>query len=365
MQVEILKKDGKVMFVESGSDFADFLTGTLKAPLGSLVGLSSAGCGVFGNLQSSVNRVRAPLFLGKKEQDTAVKPLDLQAIAEGKSQTWLATELAVVGNSRYVSQRSVVNGEEFKCTVGQVPGSWQGVAFSKVDQFELSMDYQYWQSYNVMMGFFPSDSADVGTLVQNGGSPFSQGFFLYLTPGGLYLHSKNGDNGTPFHLQNGQTFPGAASRVVRMRYGKSNGNGRKQLEFDFFSSGQWETASFTGQLPSEEVFPALLFYSNVNHNAQVMIKPYSGAAVPKVFHSLTKFLVANDLTLCESTSLKALEILRKFGVGNADELEIESVTITEDVLRRLLGRAISGHQDVLQFAFEQGLAEAASAQGGA
>ena len=65
MQVEVLKKDGQIMFVEAGHDFADLLAETLNRPLGSVAGLASDGS--FSNLCKSIEKMRQPVFAGEKK----------------------------------------------------------------------------------------------------------------------------------------------------------------------------------------------------------------------------------------------------------------------------------------------------------
>ncbi|CAD7969951.1 unnamed protein product [Amoebophrya sp. A120] len=458
MQVDILRKDGQVVFVEGGSDFADFLVGILKAPVGSLVAAvrrsvenngensydtattTNGNSSAFANLQTSLeSNVRAPLFAGGKKGDVlATNALDLTNLADpaasvpaaGKA-TETLSPLGIVCGGSYLTleEPSSSSPGEFSCTVNDTSGggSWQTIVFTETEEFELTMSYDYWQKHYVMLGLYPA----VPSLKNffTGENPLilpgvQRGFFVNSCGGkDLCIQCGGPDNarsvpwnsakfGTETRIMPGSNPNG--SNVVRMRFGwkasekmknksivttTSDGistedklnkapekKPSKHLEFDFGDSGTWEKIQlYHAEFPTGKVFPAVLFNEECDHKAKITIKPYkTSVVVPSrskkssssgerrsktnssrdtsandtnctssspFFQPLSKFLVANDLTICECGSMRTLELFQKFGVKSVEELQCETVAITEKVLTRLLERALSGNEDVLQYAF--------------
>eukprot|EP00392_Amoebophrya_sp_AT5.2_P002237 g2242.t1 len=344
MQVEVLKKDGKVMFVEAGSDFADFLTATLQQPLGAIVGLDTDASS-FGNLSKSVNKMRGSLFLEKPEA-SKVKPIDLKKVVDGRGCQSAGPLDVLQGNCTVANKQVGADGKSASVTVQQCSGNFQGIAFAAVEEgFEMCITYPYSQSYGFMMGFFPASEAAATLITQD--NQYTKGFFLYAQPSGWRRYSPS-DNAqmTP------DSFSGAIpnNRAFRIRVTKSNGGDSRRMEADFQNNGTWQQIPFSSTIPDGDLFPAMLFHANSTHNAHITLTRQPDVIKP-VFQPYCKFLVANDLAMCESTSLKALEILQKNGIGNVESLKVETVAVTETMVKRLLGRAMCGEKDVLQFAF--------------
>ena len=83
MEVSVLRKNGKVVLLETTSDVVDALTSILKKPVGAVAALTDGSA--FSDMQDSVDKLRDGIFVDNKKPKK-IEKLDVEAMVEGKEQ---------------------------------------------------------------------------------------------------------------------------------------------------------------------------------------------------------------------------------------------------------------------------------------
>lgn len=350
MQADLLRKDGRVLFMEVGSDFANLLLGLLQQPLGSVAGVAGSGC--LWKLQESMSQLRAPIFNVKKDSAFPNK-IDLTAMAA------LHQDLPSLPTPPKIEKGNTV-------VTGESPGPWHvtangnnwssGAAFTGLaDTNEASFNITVQlpaTGVPYMLGIAP-ESHVVGRLAE---TQLYSKLGYYIAPHGVInLFSQCGDAQAFSALQGVQPVPGER---LMMRF---VGGTSPSLEFSVHK-GQWMKANFKQQIPSNVRFCPVLLIANPGQSVTVEnIEVPSSLAFKAYLHPMAKFLITNSLEVCESSSLKAIQLLQQ-QEGNLMGLQVEALTVTPDHLRRMLSRSFLGHQDILQHTFgtEEGIASEGS-----
>eukprot|EP00927_Polykrikos_kofoidii_P078117 TRINITY_DN74987_c0_g1_i1.p1 TRINITY_DN74987_c0_g1~~TRINITY_DN74987_c0_g1_i1.p1 ORF type:complete len:371 (-),score=47.04 TRINITY_DN74987_c0_g1_i1:16-1071(-) len=324
MQAEILKKDGKIIMMEAGADFADMLAKVLKSPLGAVSCVASSG--PLANLQSSMSGLREPMFNGSKDE-VLPAALDLAPMFHGRVHDPL------IGNMEAIPCSS--GGWTLRSTCDH--GTWtSGAAFTEIKEssFEVSLVVPKTRSelpLHIMLGVAPLPLSHQLTVAHNyDGS----GYYLFLKDTQLY--AMDGEifdsvgipvpcHGDKISMKFSQGSPSCLSYSIR--------------------GGPWTASSF--YLPDGVRYCPAVMTSQADMEMHLTIAEGTSTTG---FNPVAKFLITNGLEISESSSLKMLHMLQKLNIDTTD-LEIVSVTVTPEHLKRMLVRAFTGEKDVLQFAF--------------
>jgi len=205
--------------------------------------------------------------------------------------------------------------------------NWRAVGFRSdpgdEDAFEVTWthdDVQY------MVGIMrrDSDTLVTQTLSTQGGfynkSNCVHAYVSTNTMGRMYYNntyvaanSCSGGNPLP-SLQPGEKYS--------MRYSKADG--RPKIEFGSASGGSWKELVIPGfQIPAGDHLPVVHLQWGKSLSVDVKFCDDEKTAPHKpIFHPVARFLIANDLEICESSSLKALEIMQKYHVDNTKDLKV-------------------------------------------
>ncbi|CAD7924939.1 unnamed protein product [Amoebophrya sp. A25] len=353
MKVDVIKKDGKIIFLEAGNDFADMLANTLKASLGSIASLSDAGG--FGTLAKSISELRDPVFLeGNSSNAKKVTSLD---ISEAFSDAVDCSQMQVHRNSSCTVSNEWKRGGQMGCTFTNSSSSYYyGICFDEVADFELSVTVS--QNVNMMLGFFPVPALLAKNLVKEPSKQHS-GFFVQPKDGGnVTVYSPQANSGSYSsqskgtsvfcHNENGNEYE------LRIRVStKGSGSGMRIFEVSKTAGTDWTQLAFSQNLPTSDkkISPAVLFCGSGQFLNVTLTPKKPSLLQDPVFHPYCKFLISNSLATCESSSLKAFEILRQCGAKDADSVQVTTVTVTKEILCRLIARAMLGKSDVLEYAF--------------
>ena len=81
----------------------------------------------------------------------------------------------------------------------------------------------------------------------------------------------------------------------------------------------------------------------------------ASGSVASHINPATRFLVANDLSIYDSSSLQAtLQLFQKNSVGDMSDLDVETKDFGSKELSRLIARTFSGSQDdILKYCFAE------------
>eukprot|EP00929_Paragymnodinium_shiwhaense_P039451 TRINITY_DN20707_c0_g1_i1.p1 TRINITY_DN20707_c0_g1~~TRINITY_DN20707_c0_g1_i1.p1 ORF type:complete len:379 (-),score=57.12 TRINITY_DN20707_c0_g1_i1:355-1407(-) len=329
LQVSVLLKDNKVLFVESGSDFVDMLSHMLNEPLGSVAACiaDSEEKRAFSHLQESIASLRDPVFVrGKKHKEKFVaKPMKVEGMLSGPDDVVAPETLRGVPHSDVLAAWTDQGPDDgFLLTVRdknwwaagfRVPpgGAPEYSAIAWTHNLTDSDDGTY------MIGFVPDMELTAMLQQQN---PYLQGnrVFLHFFPtyvdvvcqGGTYRQQ-------PFPV----AMPLRPGAVYGLRASKRNNS--LHVEFREGADGDWMQVTLPKVMPSECSMPVVALHgpNRVFKVADVhfgeSLKRRARGREP-IFHPVAKFLVDNNLKIYESSSLKAVEIMQKYDVQNTKNL---------------------------------------------
>lgn len=339
MQAELLRKDGHILLMETGSDFVDVLTNCLNSPLGAVA--TAANDNAFSQLQDSLSLLRPAVYTVPKSE-AVPPPLDLEYVT-----TTLPPEVSVVVGSM------VVEGDPesgpFSVT-GTGSSQWcRGAAFMNCSVghfgFELTIEEPE-AGVQYMLGIAPEEMMSIQQLLQQN---MFQNFGYYLSPnsGYWYLYSEGGDRDFPMPAFKGSKV--APGDRVGMRF-----TPRPVPKLEFQIRGEeWQEAKFKKPIKGNVKYCPVLLMAQAGKAIRV-----ESCAVKKPatkFHPMAKFVITNELEVTESSALKALQITQQQGVEMKD-VQVVSVLIKPRHLQRMLQRAFAGHDDMLTYAFEDHVA---------
>eukprot|EP00747_Dinoflagellata_sp_TGD_P056840 gnl/TRDRNA2_/TRDRNA2_150317_c0_seq1.p1 gnl/TRDRNA2_/TRDRNA2_150317_c0~~gnl/TRDRNA2_/TRDRNA2_150317_c0_seq1.p1 ORF type:complete len:163 (+),score=22.26 gnl/TRDRNA2_/TRDRNA2_150317_c0_seq1:44-490(+) len=112
----------------------------------------------------------------------------------------------------------------------------------------------------------------------------------------------------------------------------------------------YQNVSFHQPIPANSKFcPVILFYQQ-GLSFEVEIKGDKTSQDKAIVHPVAKFLISNNLEVCESSSLRAIQVMQKHRVEMTG-IEVVSVTILPEHLQKILACAFMGGTDVLQYTF--------------
>lgn len=339
IDVSVLSKNNEVLAVEAGSDFVDTLARVLQQPLGAVVGCVGGGRGAgdkraLSTLQDSVAGLRDPIFAeGKKcKQKNVVKPMDVAGVLDGAGDDGdrqdagtesVVSQICPCGNACVLRADTTGDGDLFNvsggCTSYHRPVAFRSSKEAEDSSFEITWTHIHQANYfvGIMVDNGPSLHGTLGTHVyaKNNGVHFhinsnkvTQMYYL-----GTYT---NGNGVSPNTLQAGQQYS--------LRY--SNTNGQPKIEFGPTNGISWPIS-----IPDNNWFVHSAKYVPVMHlsgnlafsSVKVKFGTNEEPTAPApIFHPVARFLISNDLEICESSSLKALEIMQKYDVDKAKDLKV-------------------------------------------
>eukprot|EP00440_Ansanella_granifera_P014605 gb/GFBE01015874.1/.p1 GENE.gb/GFBE01015874.1/~~gb/GFBE01015874.1/.p1 ORF type:complete len:344 (+),score=78.65 gb/GFBE01015874.1/:1-1032(+) len=337
MKAELLKRDGKVVLMEVGSDFADLLLKLLKMPLGAVAG--GAEGTPLGTLQASMTQLREPVFQGSKQQ----------VLDDNIDLATLSTEVATIPDPLTVSMSATrLNSQSFTFKSNGDNNIWnKGAAFASLieSSFEVSLDMP--MQSPIMLGIAPVDGVYGQQLQTKMQTPMymSCGYFIFAQDGCLY--AQDGTSAKSVGLS------GASGSTVSMKFCATPS---PVLSYSV-ANGPWVVAHFNQPIAcGVQYCPVVLARQALEMKVTFKSEPSA-----KAFNAIAKFLVTNELEISESSSLNTLQLLQQQNVDMSG-LEIVSVLVTPQHLKRMVARAFMGEKDVLQYAFGESLTPQSSEQ---
>lgn len=340
MQAELLRKDGQILLMETGSDFVDLLTTCLAAPLGSIA--SAAKKGIFSELQESLHALRPAVFQDSKN-DALQRPFDLSnAIAP-----LTFPEISVMEGNMSLDGDPSEGGPFTLLGTGSNHGN-HGAAFLNCNVANFGFELVVREpdaGVSYMIGIAPEDMMSV-TQLQQQNMHQSLGFYLSPTKGYWYLNSECGDNNTPMaSLQGVQIRP---CDRLSMRFTPCP---VPKLEYKVREE-EWQEAKFAKPIKKNVRYCPVLLLVPPHKKLEVEKCVTSGPSTK--MHPMAKFVITNELEVSESSALKALQITQQMGVDMKD-VEVTSMLITPMHIQRMLARAFMGQSDVLSYMFSESL----------
>ena len=172
MQVEVLRKNGEILFIETSSDFVAKLCRLLRdASVGSIAALT--GAGAFSRLHESIAGMRQAVFALPKEE-AIVSPLSIASLEHGNPPTY-APDVPF--------HLQVAGAAPGPWTLSGTSSGYGGTVFRSSGPTRGFTVHLKTPSANVYVGIVPE-------TVQNGtfGSLVRQGVMLNLENGYVYVN---------------------------------------------------------------------------------------------------------------------------------------------------------------------------------
>eukprot|EP00929_Paragymnodinium_shiwhaense_P002468 TRINITY_DN102728_c0_g1_i1.p1 TRINITY_DN102728_c0_g1~~TRINITY_DN102728_c0_g1_i1.p1 ORF type:complete len:441 (-),score=116.70 TRINITY_DN102728_c0_g1_i1:143-1465(-) len=370
LEISVLLKGKDVLFVEAGSELVDILVRVLQQPLGAVVGCVAKDDAKtsLSQLQGSIAALRDPLFTdGKKDKQKYVaKPLKIDAMlmCNGHGpESRDVSGLPLHGHDVQVSKTS-----ETGFAIQSSQGTWHGSVFKNADADATETNSSFemtWKHDNNANGYFVGFVPDEELLSQK---VQTHGGFYHVGCG-VHIHIQ-GNRMANVYYQSTYTAVSASHFSPGMPFFQSLVPGReytlrvcsgvgKQAKIDLREAGceKWYELKLHWNAPAVKFVPSIHVCSTRLEISKVVFEQ-SQAGLKPILHQVARFLIANDLEVCESSSLKAVQIMQKYEVHSAKDLQVRTIAFGARELRRLIGRALCGEADVLQYALKDALADA-------
>lgn len=352
MEAQVFKKDGKVLLMEAGADLAAALVEALRAPLGA-VAAAAGGAGPVARLQETTEALREELFLSGKEA-TVASTWDLEAHfpAKGRGRQASAPDSHLLPPT-LGGMIASSEAEEGVWSLTATAGEWaSGAAFPCFDgdSFEVWVR-QAPASSPMMLGVAPRAQATPSRLAEQ--NLHTRCGFYGLHIAGAPQLQLYGEDGTS-HKGLGLSLPGGGS-AFGLRF---LGGARPALAFS--ADGEtWLDAKFNSPIPSGVPMCPVVLLSGAGSACILDVrKLHSNRPAPAAvsLHPMVKFIITNDLQICESSSLRTVQLLKEHG-SDMSTVEVQPAAVTPNCLRRLLAKALAGEREVLSATFAEVIAE--------
>lgn len=313
------------------SDFVEWLTKVLGCSLGAVVG--AVAVGPLATLQESMAQLGEELFVTPKAKVLA-EPLDFKALGTAPNDDL----------DPFVANATVTRSSTGGWVVEAASSdAWtSGVAFSGVHGNVFQVSVRLAAGSNTMLGIAPAAQVRGDRLAEQ---LLHTRLGFYLRTQGYHLYAEDGTSARPSGLPLNNSSTGA---LVSMRF---VGLPVPSLAYSV-DGGAWVEVSFNSGIPAGITFCPVLLLCDQSSCVVEDCEMDGKSAIRKgaIVNPVAKFLICNDLKICESSSLKAFQLVQKLGTGMTD-LEVVAITVTVTHLQRMLGRAIAGEHDVLQYTF--------------
>ena len=307
MQVEVLRKQGEILFIETSSDFADLLTSIMTTvPIGPLASLT--GAGAFSRMADSIASTRDALFVVPKGELVAPQFREpVLSVKESPVRTPPPPPVPTFHGPGLAANEVQLNGGTWTARSVWHQGrgmGWQGGVFKSAGEadgfvFRFKMPTK---GTNVMVGVMPQVDATDAILGGGGVHNRSDSWFVNFANGTLFPVTKDAL---------GQFASWSDGCNLAMRFRKSTAT----LEFAC-NNGEWIAANNSQHLKAGVTYcPVVLLYQGLAVSGLTYESlPVDGAPTKKArvsyYHPVAKFLFSNSLEMFESSSLKALEIMQ-------------------------------------------------------